>query len=384
MPRPPLPIGSHGKIRAYQTSSSWRAITKFRDHDGITRLVERHGKSKAAAERALKKALTERTTVSSESIAPEARFREVADHWFTSVQTAVEQGVRSPSTADAYRTHLDRHVLPGLGQLRIREVTVPRVDAFLTTLRQNSGTATARTARTVISGVLGLAVRHGALASNPIRETARIEGGAEKAPRALTGAERTRFLEQLEAETTAVRKDLPDLVRFMLASGVRIGEALGVYWSDVDFASGLVEVNHTVVRIRGKGLVRKPTKTSAGERTLPLPSWAADMLHQRHEKAEQADEPVFPDSLGGLRDPANTRRDLRNARGAAEFAWVTSHVFRKTAATILDEAGLSARMVADQLGHARPSLTQDVYLGRKAIGRDAADALESALDTESE
>ena len=60
-----------------------------------------------------------------------------------------------------------------------------------------------------------------------------------------------------------------------------------------------------------------------------------------------------------------------------------SHVFRKTAATILDEAGLSARMVADQLGHARPSLTQDVYLGRKAVGRDAADALESALDTES-
>ncbi len=48
---------------------------------------------------------------------------------------------------------------------------------------------------------------------------------------------------------------------------------------------------------------------------------------------------------------------------------MTSHVFRKTAATILDEAGLSARLVADQLGHARPSMTQDIYFGRKAVDR---------------
>lgn len=59
---------------------------------------------------------------------------------------------------------------------------------------------------------------------------------------------------------------------------------------------------------------------------------------------------------------------------------MTSHVFRKTAATILDEAGLSARAVADQLGHARPSMTQDTYLARKAVDRKAADAWEGALD----
>ncbi len=58
-------------------------------------------------------------------------------------------------------------------------------------------------------------------------------------------------------------------------------------------------------------------------------------------------------------------------------------MFRKTAATILDEAGLSARQVADQLGHSRPSLTQDVYMGRKAVGKDAAQALEDAGDMQS-
>ena len=62
------------------------------------------------------------------------------------------------------------------------------------------------------------------------------------------------------------------------------------------------------------------------------------------------------------------------------LAWVTSHSFRKTAATILDEAALSARLVADQLGHSRPSMTQDVYMGRHAIDSQAALALDAALN----
>ena len=73
------------------------------------------------------------------------------------------------------------------------------------------------------------------------------------------------------------------------------------------------------------------------------------------------------------------RRELREARGEASLAWITSHTFRKTAATILDEAALSARLVADQLGHSRPSMTQDVYMGRRAVDSQAALALEAAL-----
>ncbi|NIK61478.1 integrase [Kribbella shirazensis] len=56
-----------------------------------------------------------------------------------------------------------------------------------------------------------------------------------------------------------------------------------------------------------------------------------------------------------------------------------SHSFRKTTGTILDDAGQSARQIADQLGHGRPSLTQDVYMGRRA--KNPAAALEAALNT---
>lgn len=64
--------------------------------------------------------------------------------------------------------------------------------------------------------------------------------------------------------------------------------------------------------------------------------------------------------------------------GVRRREWVTSHVFRKTAATVLDQAGLSARAIAGHIGHARPSITQDVYMDKRAAGREAAQALDDA------
>jgi integrase len=239
----------------------------------------------------------------------------------------------------------------------------------------------------VVGGILRYAVRQGALTGNPIRDIEPIEGGTKKKARALTTDERREWLAQLELDPKAVRKDLPDFTRFMLATGVRLGEALALYWEDVVLDPnrdiGFVRIDWTVVRVRKKGLRRTDPKTSAAERTLPLPSWAVTMLRKRRRIAEaegrSTASPVFPDTLGGLRDPSNTGRALREARGSEGFAWVTSHVFRKTAATIMDEAGLSARLIADQLGHSKPSMTQDTYMGRNSVSPATAAAMETML-----
>ena len=55
---------------------------------------------------------------------------------------------------------------------------------------------------------------------------------------------------------------------------------------------------------------------------------------------------------------------------------MTTTVNSKLASTLLDEAGVSARKIADQLGHAQVSLTQDFYMGRKLASEDAARVLE--------
>jgi integrase len=76
-------------------------------------------------------------------------------------------------------------------------------------------------------------------------------------------------------------RDLPDLVFFMLAAGVRIGEALATVWSEVDDDAGTVQITSTLIRVKGEGLLRKRTKSRAGERTLPLPTSAVALLRRR-------------------------------------------------------------------------------------------------------
>lgn len=131
------------------------------------------------------------------------------------------------------------------------------------------------------------------------------------------------------------------------------------------------------------GLVRTDPKTPASERTIPLTSWAVALLQRRRRIAvaegRPLASPVFPDSLGGLRDPSDTRRSLRECRGSEGFSWVKSHVYRKTAGTVPDEAGYYARGIADFLGHARPSVSLDHCIGRGSISSSIADTMEDLL-----
>ncbi|NKV37985.1 tyrosine-type recombinase/integrase [Rhodococcus hoagii] len=88
---------------------------------------------------------------------------------------------------------------------------------------------------------------------------------------------------------------------------------------------------------------------------------------------------VFPSKVGTLRDPDTVQRQWRQVRAALDLEWVTTHTFRKTVATILDDEGLTARQAADHLGHAQVSMTQDVYLGRGRTHSAAAAALDAAV-----
>jgi integrase len=274
---------------------------------------------------------------------------------------------------------LNAHVLPALGQLKLREVTSSRVVKFLTNVRNNSGPSVAKTTRTVTSGILHYAQQNDAVERNVAKDILPLSGKPKKQPRALTKDERARWLDQLRTDTTAVARDLPDLVDFMLNTGVRIGEALAVSWDLVDLEAATVQISYTVIRVMGHGIVRKSPKTAAGNRTLPLPPTTVAMLRRRRRAGRIGATPVFPGFEDGWRDPTNTSRDLRNARGTEEFAWVTSHVFRKTTATVLDEAGLSAREIADHMGHENISMTQDRYLGRRGTSRQAAEALSKGM-----
>jgi integrase len=381
MPRPPLPLGTYGKIKAWQEDKVWLARAKFRDFDGVVRLVKRSGKTKAAAERALRAALVERQTpVKQSEITAQTTIEKVAELWLAEIEQAVNAGSKSPSTLDAYRTIYHRHVQPALGALRVREVDTPAVERVLTAIKDKTVSG-ARTAKIVISGLMRLAARHGAVTINPVRETARIEGTPRRKPRALTAEERQQWLAALEASELARVWDLPDLSLMMLATGCRIGECLAIGWDEINLEHATVDVRWRLVRRTGVGLLRLPSTKSGkgGERVIPLPSWAMTMLKRRRLAITSEVQAVFPDSLGGWRDPSNVRRVWRQVRDEAQMEGLVSHMLRKTVASFLDDADVSTRKISDQLGHSKISMTQDRYLGRKLTDRQTADVLENLL-----
>jgi hypothetical protein len=129
MARPPLPLGTYGRIRVYRHGDSWRARTLYRDWDGTTRHVEKYARTQA---------------------------------WWNEI----EQGSHSPGTRRNYRDRLDRQVIPTLGRLRVRELTTGAIDRRLRVVRDKHGAGTAKLTRTVLSGICGLAARYDALDRN--------------------------------------------------------------------------------------------------------------------------------------------------------------------------------------------------------------------------
>ncbi len=253
MGRSPLAIGSWGLIRTYPAGEDskgkpvrYRAVADYRDFDGRVRRVEASGRSAMQAMQNLRGKLQHRTRGGgSGELTMMARFAEAADLWLSKLDDMVRDGRRSPGTVETYRRQLKNHILPALGEVRLGEATTPLVDKVIGAIRADVSSATAKSCRSVISGVMGLAVRHGAVTPNPVREVDRIEARPKREPRALSTAERRALLERLQADPKARRHDLPDLVFFMLATGVRIGEALATLWSEVDLDAGTVQISGT-------------------------------------------------------------------------------------------------------------------------------------------
>jgi integrase len=414
MGRPPLPVGTFGTILFVpQSGGGVQARVRFRDYDGRVRLIAKLGRSRAAAERALKAELSDRQTPSSGgAITATMRLSELADIWL-----AGSHGWSS-GTERVYRSAVNSQVKPALGQLRIREVTPGVVSRALTAIAKRNGPSAAKTVRACLSGMFRVAIEDNAIATNPVRDSVARISVAKKAPRALTVDETNQLMGLLRASAHATELDIPDLVDWMLATGCRIGEALALRYGVngegkalLDLQARTWEVNATIVRVPGAGLIVQPrTKTAAGWRIVALPDYAVRMLQARPGggSVSQRERMVFTPPLSGeLRDPSNISGDLRQlldsfdcdvcARTGHQLAadgsflegpsgrrvrceqgpwsWVTSHTFRKTVATRLDEAGFTPRQVADQLGHANPSMTLDVYFGRHVVSAAAAQVL---------
>ena len=396
MGRPPLPLLTAGEINTTKVQrrkrdgsvvESWEATCKFRDKDGKTRPLKRTGSTANKAKMRLREAIRDRREASTGSrgeITAQTRVSRVAEMFIEDVKAEVKTGAKSPGTLYSYQSVLKNHVELQLGELRVGEAgQVWLLDDHIKLVRDEVSLSTAKTTRSVLSGIMHLCVMHGALDRNPIRDCSRLKGGRPKKPRGLNEEERAAWRAHLLADEDAVAKDLPDLTDGQMATGVRIGELLAVQWPEVDWDNSEIAINWTVCRVIGDGLRRKSTKSLYGERRLGVPQWYMRQLRARYERTLDRKGPIYPHPTnGGLRDPSYVCREIRRARGK-KFEWLTSHNFRKTASKAMDEAGVPVREIGAHLGQGDMRVTEKHYLEPKVVSSPAAvKALESLAPVE--
>lgn len=377
MARPRTPIGTYGKINARRVGKTWEASTRFRTRRGTLERVKRSGPTKTAAENNLKTACAQLAKEAvSGRITWDVRFKVVAEKWMEAMNLECELGTRSPNTISAYRTGL-RHILPSFAELQMVEVDVPCCDDFLQAKRKaGMRYDLAVSVRNTLSCICAYAVRHGALTTNPVRDTTRLSRGEAdiKTIRALTADERADLFAKLDADQEALRHDLPDLLRGMLATALRISEIIACSGKDVsrDPNTGRTRLvaDHRLVRMKGRGVVRRrrsATSTKGGGQVFLLPEWAGPSFAAR-KLAAGPDGPLFPNPHGqGWRDPKGYLLEvLRDALDRAGYGWVTSHVMRKTVATESDRAGIAVEDTAAQLGQKSTATTKGHYIEPRA------------------
>ncbi|WP_082843650.1 site-specific integrase [Nocardia salmonicida] len=318
------------------------------------------------------------------------------------------------------------------------EVTTSAVEAFLTDVGHARGPATMRVARNVLSGMFRYAVRKDAMTVNPVRESQMPKNIAPKGrtggagdlsvddlrfilsavrtstlpcPRILSRAERSRETPVKAYRPPTVAEycenaDLADLVTLLAGSALRRSQVVGLLWSDIDFDRQTLRTTGKVLRVSGKGLVREEIEDDPKNRSgkIALPPFAIEMLKRRKpalaarrlaskprpksskpdpESAAEKLDLVFPSAVWRLRDPNNVAAEWRRVREAIGLPDdIVPHSFRHAVATILDDAGLSARVTADVLGHVDPAMTQRHYMARGRTHEAAADVLHRAVSGE--
>ncbi|MGO8922075.1 MAG: tyrosine-type recombinase/integrase [Xanthobacteraceae bacterium] len=357
-----------------------------------------------------------------------------ADAWATTMKVEVRNGVHVPDsksitvkeagerwikaaqhdglerfTIKGYRQHLELHILPYLGSVKLSQLSVSHVQELETRLREGKppfdkprSAIMVRKVRASLSSILvGARMPH-----NVVRELTEQSRSQRRRQRHLEDRHRDEIVIPTMAEIKAICEAAQGRWRPLLLTatftGLRSSELRGLEWSDVDFRKGEIRVRQRADRYNSIG---KP-KSAAGSRTVPVPPQVLDVLRQW--KIECPPGPkgkvlVFPNGKGKIESHANIiERGLIPTvlrAGVADVVKDTDgkvmlgddgepqmcprytgmHVFRHFFASwcigrkIDGGRELPAKLVQTWLGHSSIKVTLDVYGHLLPRGDDVAE-----------
>lgn len=317
--------------------------------------------------------------------------------WLAEWLTHKTQALR-PTTLSEYRRHVQKHINPALGNVRLQDLRTGHIRSMLRDLQSGTGDQAALGATTIrrvhatLRSALNDAVRDDLIASNPATNT--------RPPRQPQPKVNPWSPEELGVFLDALA-DHPHAAYFEVVAmtGLRRGEAAGLRWSDVDLERGVLTVRQQITHMSGtcptcgethKGVGFGPPKTASGEaRRVDLGYHVVGVLlaHRLAQDAHKATlscayhdhDLVFAQEDGTPINPTYFTSAFQKLRKTAGLRQIKLHDLRHGRASMLMASGTDIAVVSKMLGHSSIAITADTYshlldgIGRKAA--EAADAL---------
>ena len=285
------------------------------------------------------------------------------DQWLTSYA----EPILRPSTVEGYRSLINNHIRPALGEKPLRSITRGDVQKFYNALRQkkalvhgeesdkNLADSMVRGIHMLLHEILDSAQQARLIAENPTQGTA-IPKNNYPPMKVLNEEQLEKFLEAIQAEPM-----WRDFFYTEITTGLRRGELCGLKWEDLDETTGKLKICRSVRAALGGELEVGETKTERGTRSILLPASTLHLLKERRKTA--VTEWIFPSLLSPEKptSPNAAYHRLKGILKAAGLPDIRFHDLRHTFATHALASGVDAKTLSGILGHTNASFTLDTY-----------------------
>lgn len=260
----------------------------------------------------------------------------------------------APRTYESYEMIVKKHLIPVFGTVELAKLQPLAIEEYKNKKLASLSNRTVQYHLSVLSQAYNAAVKLQLVYRNPV----------EVIEKPRVPKKRAEFLtpEQVDVllEAAKNKREYP-AIYFALHTGMRLGEALGLLWENVDLKNRLVHVRKQLQVIRGKGIVLQDIlKTDSSYRTISISKPVVELLMSLPRLSEY----VFciPEGryAGKPYDPNNFANRFKEIAKEAELD-ITFHTLRHTHASLLLAAGEQLNVVQERLGHERASTTSDIY-----------------------
>lgn len=350
---------ANGGGSIYRDGARWIAAVSYEDLEGRRRRKRRAAASERAAKTLLRQLLGD--VDGGVLLDRDSTVSEVLASWLAAAQDQVR-----PATYASYETMTRRHLVPAIGHLRARTLQPQHVRELLSEL--SAGPLSPASVR-YVRKMLHMALRH----AEGARVVSRNVAATVRGPRVPRVEVEPFTIDEVRRLLAAIEDDrLEALVTVAVAVGLRVSEALGLRWGDVDLDAARLRVRVQLLRQDRSFVLREP-KSASGLREVALPAFAVAAV-RRHRARQRRERLVAGRAWRGeawglvfCREdgtPLHRRTVLRWFQDVLEREELPLRglkELRHTAASLLHEQGASARDVMETLGHSDVRVTLNVY-----------------------